>query len=92
MRKAGVPSGAQSAAKRHHHDVLLPEPGKEFIEVEQAFSGAKAVAEKAGLEEDEKVRLARGIVENEEVDLDVGRVEGVEEEGVEDVIGRMEGF
>jgi ferredoxin len=44
-REYEVPDTRPIAAKRHHHEVLLPEPGKEFIEVEQAFSGAKAVAE-----------------------------------------------
>jgi ferredoxin len=44
-REYELPDSRPIAAKRHHHEVLLPEPGKEFIEVEQAFTAAAAVAE-----------------------------------------------
>jgi ferredoxin len=40
-----VPDTMPIAAKRHRHEVRLPGPGREFHEVEQAFTAASAVAE-----------------------------------------------
>ncbi|MEN8151088.1 MAG: FAD-dependent oxidoreductase [Planctomycetota bacterium] len=40
-----VPDTRPIAARRHRHEVRLPSPGREFHEVEQAFTAESAVAE-----------------------------------------------
>lgn len=50
-----------------------------------------AAAEKAGLDEDEKALLVKGKGREEDLDVDVGRIDDVEDEEME-VIGSMEGI